>query len=598
MNEIVVTGERVPSVYKLTPSSLSIITSTTLQNSTTLSGALSHLTDVNIPSYGWMGALSGISIRGASTSQSEVMLDGVSLNNAEISGFDLSTMPISGISSIEIVRGGLSTIYGGSAMGGVVNIIPNIFPSKNTFHLTGMAGSFGSYHLSATGKGRAGRFGFLISPGYASSKGNYPYTENGNSYHRRNADYTASWILAGIGLSSETNRVYFITHIYGSNKGIPGAAGMPTPQAREYNSHGIYILKYHHTGKQITLKTSLSRVNEKTVYFDNIYVPQSNPSRFDDTNNKAGITLTFNKIPFNTPSVNINTLSQSARSTAIGQRQRVIGGVGFEDRITPSSRIAIVPDISYQSISGIGDVSIPGFGIAAVPLSWLAVKASVSKAFMAPSFDDLYWPYDGTARGNPDLKPETKTGYTAGIVFSLFTSTTIEIDGFYDRYKNLIQWTPSNNIWMPENLSDAIIKAVEFSIHAGILKLLTLNADTSFMRTYNLSNNSDTNGKFLIYKPEITANGLLKFGTDNRYASIGLAYTGKRYITPTNTKSLPGFYNITATLSYKIKSIRPFITFTQYLSGETTSLITNYQYIAGYPLPGRYAWFGLEFYIQ
>jgi len=47
-------------------------------------------------------------------------------------------------------------------------------------------------------------------------------------------------------------------------------------------------------------------------------------------------------------------------------------------------------------------------------------------------------------------------------------------------------------------------------------------------------------------------------------------------------------------LSYEIKWIRPFITFTQYFS-DTFNPVTSYQYISGYPLPGRYVWAGIEF---
>ncbi len=596
MQEIVVTGERIPSQYELTPSSISVITSTTIQNSPTLSDALSHSLDVAVPSYGWMGALSGISIRGADTSQSEIMLDGIRLNNVELSGFDLSTFPLSGISSIEIARGGMSSLYGESAMGGIVNIMPDVFPKKNTVDGRAMAGSFESYHIDATAKIKSGAWSVLISPGYESSKGDYPYIDdNGISHTRQNNDYTGEWLLAGLGFSKDSNRAYFITHLYNSDKGVPGALGMPSPQAREYDSHGIYIMKYRYTSDAVTVKALLSHVNEYSRYFDNVYVLESNPSKSNDTNNEAGATLILHHIPYNTLSINVDGLSQQAVSSNIGTHIRDTGSIGLEDIVKPLEWFAIVGDTAYQSISDIGDVSTYGIGTALKPISWMAIKMRVSNAFRAPSLDDLYWPNAAGAMGNPNLKPETQTGYEAGLLLSPLTNTTIELNGFYDNYKNLIQWSPStNNIWTPQNISGAIIKGMELSVNTAPLRLLTISGNMTILNTVNLSNSQQgAYGKQLIYRPDVIANGSVKIGEDNRYLSLGMGYTGERYITPTNIQSLAGFYNINAMLSYEIKWFRPFITFTQYFS-NTFNPMTSYQYISGYPLPGRYVWAGVE----
>ena len=597
MQEIVVTGERVPSRYELTPSSVSVITSSTMQNSPTLQDALSHAPDVTIPAYGWMGALSGISIRGADTSQSEIMLDGIRLNNVELSGFDLSTFPLSGISSIEIARGGMSSLYGESAMGGIVNIMPDVFPKKNTVDLKAMAGSFESYHIDATAKVKSGDWTMLISPGYESSKGDYPYIDdNGISHIRQNNDYRGEWVLAGLGFSKDNNRAYFITHLYDSDKGVPGALGMPSPQAREYDSHGIYIMRYRYASEAVAVKASLSHVNEDSRYFDNVYVLESNPSKSNDTDNEAGATLILYRIPFNTLSIKLDGLSQQAVSSNIGTHIRGTESIGLEDRAKPLEWLAIVGDTAYQSISDIGDVATYGIGTALKPVSWMAVKMRVSTAFQAPSLDDLYWPNAAGAQGNPALKPETKTGYELGLLVSPLTNTTVEINGFYDRYHNLIQWSPSiNNMWMPQNISGAIIKGIELSVNARPSHLLAVSGNMSALDTVNLSNSPPGSyGEALTYRPDIVVNTSAKIGEDNRYLSFGIGYTGERYITPSNSQSLPGFYDINAMVSYKIGYVRPFITFTQYFS-DSFNTLTSYQYISGYPLPGRYVWAGIQF---
>ncbi len=50
-------------------------------------------------------------------------LDGQPLNDAYTGGIEWGTLPVSNIERIEVVRGGASALYGGNAMGGVINII-------------------------------------------------------------------------------------------------------------------------------------------------------------------------------------------------------------------------------------------------------------------------------------------------------------------------------------------------------------------------------------------------------------------------------------------------------------------------------------------
>ncbi|MDD5405580.1 MAG: TonB-dependent receptor [Sulfurovaceae bacterium] len=52
-----------------------------------------------------------------------VLIDGISLNNAFSSGVNWSNIPVDDIEKIEVVKGPFSSLYGGNAMSGVINII-------------------------------------------------------------------------------------------------------------------------------------------------------------------------------------------------------------------------------------------------------------------------------------------------------------------------------------------------------------------------------------------------------------------------------------------------------------------------------------------
>ncbi|MEO8102091.1 MAG: TonB-dependent receptor [Betaproteobacteria bacterium] len=65
-----------------------------------------------------------ISIRGVPrTTRALVMVDGQPINNALSGGINLSSIMLDNVRRIEIVRGPYSALYGGNAMGGVINIL-------------------------------------------------------------------------------------------------------------------------------------------------------------------------------------------------------------------------------------------------------------------------------------------------------------------------------------------------------------------------------------------------------------------------------------------------------------------------------------------
>ena len=72
-----------------------------------------------------------------------VLLNGRPLNNIETGQINWNQIPLAGIESIEVMRGGASSLYGDAAIGGVVNVVTNRQATPQTrFSLAG--GSHGS----------------------------------------------------------------------------------------------------------------------------------------------------------------------------------------------------------------------------------------------------------------------------------------------------------------------------------------------------------------------------------------------------------------------------------------------------------------------
>lgn len=128
LKPLVVTASRMEKNADSIGRSITVITSEELKNSAynNLADALSSAEGIYIVGNEQNpGMAQSIFMRGANSNHTVIMIDGVrmtdpsSTNNA----LDLSELSLANIERIEIVRGAHSTMYGSSAIGGVINII-------------------------------------------------------------------------------------------------------------------------------------------------------------------------------------------------------------------------------------------------------------------------------------------------------------------------------------------------------------------------------------------------------------------------------------------------------------------------------------------
>jgi vitamin B12 transporter len=106
----------------------------------TIADALANVPGVEINRYGAFGAQTSFGIRGSTSQQVLVLLDGLPVAGAQILNVQLEAMPVAGIDRIEVVEGGGSTLYGSGSIGGVINII-STQPQRTAAVLA--TGSFG-----------------------------------------------------------------------------------------------------------------------------------------------------------------------------------------------------------------------------------------------------------------------------------------------------------------------------------------------------------------------------------------------------------------------------------------------------------------------
>ena len=121
LDEYVVTATRTMKQLQEVPASVSVVTAKDIEakNIMSVPDALQTVSGI----YKSQAAQGGIQLRGFTSEDILVLIDGMSLNTAYGNAVEWEMLPIENIERIEVVKGAGSSLYGGRAVAGVINII-------------------------------------------------------------------------------------------------------------------------------------------------------------------------------------------------------------------------------------------------------------------------------------------------------------------------------------------------------------------------------------------------------------------------------------------------------------------------------------------
>ncbi|MDR1649976.1 MAG: TonB-dependent receptor [Synergistaceae bacterium] len=128
------------------------------------------------------------SVRGSSSAQVAVYVDGVLMNLQSEPAVDLSALPVNAVDRIEVYRGYIPAKFGAQAMGGVINIVTKK-PQTTETNLSIGTGSFGRFKGTLSLGTPMGDGKFFGSFGYETYDGDFEYSNDDGTPYNSGDDY-------------------------------------------------------------------------------------------------------------------------------------------------------------------------------------------------------------------------------------------------------------------------------------------------------------------------------------------------------------------------------------------------------------------------
>ncbi len=232
------------------------------ETNSALSEVIAKRRGIKVNRFGAAGSYSTLSIRGSSSNQVGIFIDGISINDPLDGGGNLEGLPKELFDSVEIYRSYTPLELGGSHIGGAINLLPR---SADSAELDNSDGSiwFLRSHISSL---RGGSLGVgLFLPGmlhYAKAEGSqnrYDYYDDGgtplfntlddNIAQRQNEDFTSYRytglfsLLQAKSATHEQNLKLFVD-LFTKERGIPGVIGSPLQYVRLQEERVLAKLRY------------------------------------------------------------------------------------------------------------------------------------------------------------------------------------------------------------------------------------------------------------------------------------------------------------------------------------------------------------------
>lgn len=525
-------------------SSLSVVTSEQIRErqQTSVAEVLRGLPGVDVVRQGQAGGVTSVFLRGASSEQTKVLVDGIPVNDpiSPGRGFDFSTLAVDNIERIEVLRGPQSTLYGSDAIGGVINIVTKKGDGPLAVRTSVMGGSFTTSQEAASVAGGNETV-------YYSFGGSYFHTEGFSAADRR---LPGNFERDGFRLGTFSGRTGWtpaencdVDFVIRYNRGTVhiddgGGPFMDDPNQTNFTEQTFFRtqLRYENYDGWWEQKLAFNVADHRRRNDDPEDVLHPGDSFFSNFNGQTRqLDWQHNFRLHETNTLTVGVVDQEEegdsafRGTFSGfafdgrfDKQRLRDtAVYVDDQIRIADRwfTTLGARQDNYSLAGVAD-TYRATTLVRLPGSETGLRATIGTGFKAPTIFQLF---DGFS-GNPELRPEQSKGWDYGLEQPLADGRVVlAVTYFRNDFDNLIDFDPVTFRFF--NVNRALATGVELAAAWFVDDAMTVTASYTRTDTRDLET-----GLPLLRRPKhkagLAINRRVLAGRGN--VNVGLVYVGDR----------------------------------------------------------------------
>ena len=491
VESVVVSATRFDIPLDQSPASASVISSEELEQKQIqrVSDALREVPGLSVVQTGVAGQLTSVFTRGLRSEHTQVLLDGIPINQGLQGAFNFADFTTEDIGRIEVVRGPQSTIYGPRALAGVIQIFTKQGTGTPGVMLATEGGSYDTFREWSQSDGKVDGFDYSVGASRLD-------TENA----RPNNNYRNTAVIANVGWSpnppslgnstaaSEQLRISSLFTYSVSDIGLPNTIFDPRPidhflterwligphidwKPSEWWDHKL-IVAYDHE-RQINNPNEDGFVGPTRAVFERTQVDYQN-----DLRPASWLTLTSG--------------FYYSRINAGQERPFVLFGPTFisdhtnetagfvEATLTPVENLILVGGGRYDHFNQFGGIWTYRFaGSYKIDKTNTILHSSVGTGFSPPSSQDKIF------GNNFGLKPEEDLGWDIGIRQQLWQNRVdVGLTYFHNDLSNVIGF---NGLFDTLNLGSAETQGLEAELRAQPIPNLVLTAACTYLEAEKTS---------------------------------------------------------------------------------------------------------------
>ena len=589
LGEVIVTATKTEVYQAETGSSTTVITEEEIEKKgkVTVGELLRAVPGVSITQQGGLGGFTQLYLRGGAPGQIMVMIDGIEVKYLmEHDGgfFDFAHLTTDNIEKIEIIRGPQSTLYGSSAMSGVINIITKKGEGKPEFNFSFEGGSHNTFRELLSLSGSAEKINYSFSLSRVDSDG-ISSAAGGAEKDGCEISTISSRLGFKVFDDSELSLVLRYTR---SETDIDDGANQDDPnrttEKRMFSS-------------KIQFDQPLADWWEHKLFFSFLDTGRKYkdlPDNVDTTDNAHNwykgdikkVEWQHNFFPISWDTITCGFDYKEERgfgdgynwgSTRFDRKSANNKGYYFQNQLKLWENLFVTTGLRVDDheLFGTEDtykMSVTHF----TPQTGTRFKANWGTGFRAPSLYQLYSSY-----GDPNLKPEESESYDFGFEQSVFNGRlSFGVTYFHNDFKQMIGWDSPKYA----NIDKVETKGIEIEAFAKPVENLTISINHTF-----LDAEDEITGLELTRRPKNKSNFAINYGFfDKGNINLGVTRVGYRWINSANTQKMKPYIKVDLAASYD---------FTEnfQLFGRIENLFDKkYQEVNGYAMPGQSFYAGIK----